>query len=112
MKKYLLIIAIATSSTAHAGIDIGDVINAAKKIKVNCNATYIVSTSGVFGGSSKTEILNIKAKNSGEACVKAQSRASKGSGVFGPNSRVLSALQCTNVLGLSQFIDVNTCQPL
>ena len=89
MKKQLIALVLIASNFAYAGIDIGDLIKAAKKIKVNCNASYLVSQSGVFGHETETQVINIKAKNSGEACTLAQGQASHGSGVFGPNSKVL-----------------------
>lgn len=115
MKKYLFAAIFAVSTIANAQIKIDDLIKIGVKLasgKVNCNATYLVSQGGVFGQSTQNQLINIKGKNAGDACVKAQSMASKGSGVFGPNSRVLRSLQCTNVTGRSFFVDVNTCQPI
>lgn len=115
MKKYLFAVVLAASTMAHAQISIGDLIKIGSKLasgKVNCNATYLVSDSGVFGHETSTQLVNIKGKNAGDACVKAQSMSSQGSGVFGPNSRVLRSLQCTNVTGRSFFVDINTCQPI
>lgn len=115
MKKYLFAAVFAASTLTHAQIQIGDLLKAGVKLasgNVNCNATYLVSHSGVFGKETQTQLINIKGKNAGDACVKTQSMSSQGSGVFGPNSRVLRSLQCTNVLGRSFFVDINTCQPI
>ena len=115
MKKYLFAAILVASTMAHAQFKIDDLIKIGVKLasgKVNCNATYLVSQGGVFGPSTQNQLVNIKGKNAGDACVKAQSMASKGGGVFGPNSRVLRSLQCTKVTGQSFFVDINTCQPI
>jgi hypothetical protein len=113
MKKiFVLAMFIGLNSYAQ---DFGRLINQGINIVnqsqvVNCNAIYRWTGYDFNGSYSRQQTISLRARSAGEACARARSENQQGHDFNGSYSKTLSLLNCTDVLGRSFFVNIQSCR--